>query len=367
MAAEKRRLRSRLEASVLDPLLARGLLPDAVLRAGIRANCALRLRREARGGVEAQQERLRALVATLRASPIAEHVSKPNEQHYELPPEFFRLVLGPRLKYSSCLWPPGVTTLAGAEEAMLRLTCERAEVADGMALLDLGCGWGSLSFWLAERYPEARILAVSNSAVQRGFIEAEIARRRVSNLEVVTADANVFDTDRRFDRILSVEMLEHMRNYEALLARVASWLTPDGRLFVHVFTHRRFAYTYDGSWMARRFFTAGTMPSHDLLLHFQRDLTLVDRWAAGGAHYARTSEAWVRRFDANRVAIRAVLARTYGERDADLWVANWRVFFLACAELWGYRDGQEWLVSHYLFRRRAATVDRGGPPARGAT
>jgi cyclopropane-fatty-acyl-phospholipid synthase len=316
-------------------------VPEPVLRRAIRVNCARRLR------IERRRDQ-RAFVEELRRAPIAEQVEKPNEQHYELPAEFFQLVLGPRLKYSSCYWPAGVETLAQAEEAMLALSCERAGVEDGMELLDLGCGWGSLSFWLAERYPAARILAVSNSRVQREFIE----RRAPANLEVVTADANVFDTGRRFDRILSVEMLEHMRNYEALLAKIASWLEPGGRFFVHVFTHREYAYPYTSSWMAKRFFTAGTMPSHDLFLEFQRDLRLIDRWAVGGEHYARTSEAWLGQMAARREPILRVLADTYGRREAERWYAYWRIFFLACAELWGYRGGTEWGVSHYLFEPR---------------
>jgi cyclopropane-fatty-acyl-phospholipid synthase len=323
-------------------------VPDRVLRGAIRVNCARRLRVERRGGYRRQ----RAFVDELRRSPIAAQVEKPNEQHYELPAEFFQLVLGPRLKYSSCYWPVGVKTLADAEEAMLALSCRRAGVEDGMELLDLGCGWGSLSFWLAERYPASRVLALSNSRIQRRFIEREIERRRISNLQVVTADANVFDTDRRFDRVLSVEMLEHVRNYEALLGRIGSWLRPEGRLFVHVFTHRRFAYPYTSSWMARRFFTAGTMPSRDLLLEFQGALELVERWAVGGGHYARTSEAWLRQMDARRERIVPVLAAAYGSADAARWLAYWRIFFMACAELWGYRGGSEWGVSHYLFRRR---------------
>jgi cyclopropane-fatty-acyl-phospholipid synthase len=325
-----------------------GYVPDGLVRSAIRANCARRLRTERRGGLARQQ----AFVEQLRCSPIAEQVEKPNEQHYELPADFFQLVLGPRLKYSCCYWPEGVGTIAEAEEAMLSLTCERAGVENGMELLDLGCGWGSLSFWLAERYPAARILAVSNSGVPRAFIAREAARRGIRNLEVLTADANVFDTDRRFDRVISVEMLEHMRNYEELFARIASWLGPDGGFFVHVFSHRRFAYPYTSSWMARRFFTAGTMPSHDLLLEFQRDLRLVDRWTVDGRHYARSSEAWLGQLDERRDLVLPVLAAAYGPRQAKRWFAHWRIFFMACAELWGYNGGREWLVSHYLFRPR---------------
>jgi cyclopropane-fatty-acyl-phospholipid synthase len=325
------------------------VVPDPVLRLGIRANCALRLARERRGG-EARQ---RAFVERLRAAPIAEQPDKPNEQHYEVPADFFRLVLGPRLKYSACLWPEGVRTIAEAEDAMLALTCERAEVEDGMELLDLGCGWGSLSFWLLERYPTTRVLAVSNSRTQRAFIRSEARARGVAHrLEVVTADANVFDTGRRFDRVLSVEMLEHMRNYESLFARIRSWLEPGGKAFVHVFSHRRYAYPYESGWMARRFFTAGTMPSHDLFLEFQRDLAIRNRWVVDGSHYARTAEAWLERLDANAAEILPVLAETYGAEDAREWLASWRVFFLACAELWGYRGGREWLVSHYLMEPR---------------
>jgi len=324
--------------ALVDRLIASGRLPDPLLRAGVHAACATRLRRERRRGPEAKE----AFVELLRSSPIAEQVEKANEQHYEVQAEFFRLVLGPRLKYSSCLWPDGVATLAGAEEAMLALTCERARVEDGMTLLDLGCGWGSLTGWLSERYPTSRIVAVSNSRTQRDWIES----LRLPNVSALTADVNRLELDERFDRILSVEMLEHMRNYEALLARIASWLEPEGRFFCHVFSHDRFAYAYDDGWMTRHFFTAGTMPSDDLLPRFDRDLALERHWRLSGLHYTKTAEAWLKRLDANRAEVEPIV----GRREA----ARWRVFFLACAGLWGYRGGSEWLVSHYRFAKRAS-------------
>ena len=314
-------------------------LVDPFLRAGIRVACARRLRREARGGVEAQERRMQAWVEELRRSPIAVETAAANEQHYEVQPELFRLVLGPRLKYSSGYWPSGVDTLAQAEQAMLALTCERAGVEDGMELLDLGCGWGSLTGWLAERYPSSRILAVSNSRTQRATVEA----LGHPNVEVVTADANVFEPGRRFDRVLTVEMMEHTRNWETLLGRVGSWLEPGGRVFVHVFSHRHFAYPYEHGWMARNFFTGGSMPSHDLIRAFDRDLGVERDWWLDGTHYERTANAWVRNLDANRAAVR----RLVGARGA--W--RWRAFLLACAGLWGYRGGEEWLVSHYLLRK----------------
>ena len=322
-------------------------VPDPVLRRGIRLNCARRLARERVGGAA----RRRAFLRELRAAPTAEQVEKPNEQHYEVPAEFFRLVLGPRLKYSCCLWPGGTATLAEAENAMLELTCERAQVEDGMEILDLGCGWGSLTFWLAERYPNARVLAVSNSRLQRDAIEAEARRRGAAGVEILVADANDFDPGRRFDRVVSVEMLEHARNYPELLGRVASWLEPSGKLFVHVFSHHRYAYPYRAGWMARHFFTAGTMPSHDLLPTLAQNLALEDSWAVGGRHYARTAEAWLERLDAARQDALAVLAARYGSEAARRRLQMWRIFFMACAELWGYRGGTEWGVSHYRFAR----------------
>ncbi len=321
-------------------------LPDPLVRAAIRVNCLRRLARERVGGAGRQREFLHEL----RAAPIAVAVEKANEQHYEVPAEFFRLVLGPRLKYSCCLWGPGVFGLAEAEDAMLALTCERAAIEDGMRILDLGCGWGSLTFWLAERYPRAEVLAVSNSTVQRATIVGEAERRGLSNVDAIVADANDFDPGRRFDRIVSVEMLEHARNYPALLGRVASWLEPDGRLFVHVFAHRRFAYAYRGGWLARNFFTGGTMPSDALLPSLAEELRLEGSWRIDGRHYALTAEAWLARLDASRDEVLAVLTAEYGA-EARRRLQMWRVFLMACAELWDFRGGAEWGVSHYRFAR----------------
>jgi cyclopropane-fatty-acyl-phospholipid synthase len=318
---------------VVDRLVASGGVPEPLVRAGIRAACAARLRRERRLG------RKEAFIASLAREPVARDAEAANAQHYEVPDAFFRLVLGPRLKYSACLWEDGADTLAQAEEAMLALTCERAGIEDGMTILDLGCGWGSLTLWLAERYPGARVLAVSNSHGQRRYVESFAA----PNVEVLTADVNELRLRRRFDRIVSVELLEHVRNYERLLGRIASWLAPGGRFFCHVFAHRELAYPYDEGWMSRRFFTGGTMPSADLLPRFDSHLVLERQWDVGGGNYARTAEAWLENMARNREEI----VRVLGGRAA---FNEWRVFFLACAELWGYRGGREWQVSHYRFR-----------------
>ena len=335
----------------------RGLVPDAITRAAIRRLCQQRLLDCDRGNDVANERALLAFVESMRTGPIAPVPEKAKEQHYELPPEFFSAVLGPHRKYSSCFWGNGATSLGEAETAALAITCERAELADGQNILELGCGWGSLTLWMAERFPRGRITAVSNSAPQRKFIEAEAASRGLTNLQVVTADMNQFATDTAgFDRVVSVEMFEHMRNYERLLERIASWLKPDGKLFVHHFCHREFAYPFetdgDANWMGRYFFTGGLMPTEHMLKHFDRRMTVTRQWRWDGTHYQRTSEVWLANLDAGRRDVMPILAATYGPTEAHRWFHRWRRFFLAVAELFGYANGNEWFVSHSLLALR---------------
>jgi len=342
--------------SIVDSLLERDLLPDWVIRLGIRRLLAQRLRDETEPTPSAQQGRLLAYVEDLKRRPIAEDTRSANEQHYEVPTEFFRQCLGRRLKYSSCLYPTGSETLDQAEDAMLALYVERAQLADGQNVLELGCGWGSLSLTLAERFPGMRITGVSNSRTQREHIETEARRRGLANLRILTCDLNTFDiADGQFDRVVSIEMFEHMKNYQLLLARIARWMKPDGLLFVHIFTHRQYAYPFvardRSDWMARYFFTGGQMPSHDLLRHFQDDVKLMQDWKLSGTHYQRTAEDWLRNMDRRREKILPLFIDVYGRDQAVKWWVYWRVFYMSCAELWGYRKGEEWLVSHYLFRK----------------
>ena len=332
-----------------------GLVPDAFVHAGIRRLLRQRLDQIRDGDPAAAAELCAAFVEQMRSAPIALLPQLANEQHYEVPAAFFAEVLGRHRKYSSCWWPEGVATLDDAEAAALGATCERAGLADGQEVLELGCGWGSLSLWMAEGFPRSRITAVSNSHAQREYIEAAARRRGLANLTVLTADMNQFEAPGRYDRVVSVEMFEHMRNWPALFRRVRGWLLPHGRFFMHVFVHRSTPYAFverdDSDWMSRNFFSGGMMPSDELAALFQDDLRLLRRWRWDGRHYERTANAWLANMDAHRATVWPQLERAYGA-DAALWWQRWRVFFMSCAELFGYERGTRWWVSHYLFEPR---------------
>ncbi len=339
----------------LIELVENGRIPDLLTRTGIRLLLLQRLREQAQEGPDQEWQAMMTFVEEMRQSPIALHTQEANEQHYELPPRFFELVLGPHLKYSCCHFPEGATELEHAEASMLALTCERAQLQDGQQILELGCGWGSLSLWMAKHYPNSSILAVSNSRPQREFIESRAQELGLTNLSVQTCDMNDFSTEQHFDRVVSVEMFEHMRNWQSLLERISNWLKPEGKLFIHIFSHRRYAYAFssegDSNWMGRYFFTGGIMPSNDLLLYFQKDLLLEQHWVLSGLHYQRTADAWLHMMDSQKGEILKTFRETYG-KDADVWFQRWRIFFLATSEVWGFRGGNEWLISHYLFNNR---------------
>jgi cyclopropane-fatty-acyl-phospholipid synthase len=333
--------------------IARGEVSDNAIRKVLRFGITSELRGLQEGGPAGQQARKEGLIQSLMQEPVAVATDEANRQHYEIPPEFFRLVLGKRMKYSCALWGEGVSSLDAAEEAMLDAVCKRAGLKDGQRVLDLGCGWGALSFYIAERYPSCHVLALSNSQAQKAYIEELAVSSGIQNVQVETGNIAHWETAQRFDRILSIEMFEHMRNYDALLAKLAGWLAPEGRLFVHVFAHRTHAYKFEGSWLAERFFTGGLMPSDDLLLHFQRDVCLLDRWRLDGTHYQKTCEAWLQRLDANSARALATLVGARAHAMPLLLLTEFRLFFIACAEAFGYAHGQEWGISHYLFGSRS--------------
>lgn len=355
----------------LVDLAEQGLIPDWAIRRGVRRNIRRRLAEIESGDFESQARRLCDFVRDIRGGPLVLESRIANDQHYEVPAEFFESVLGPRMKYSCCLYPAGGSTLSEAEDQMLELTCARANISDGMNILDLGCGWGSLTLWIAEHFPHCHVTGLSNSKSQREYILSRSERFGLRNVTIVTADIRDFETEQTFDRIVSVEMFEHLRNYELLLRRVAGWLHDEGKLFVHIFCHRHTPYLFEtegpGNWMGRNFFTGGMMPSESLLPYFQDHLTLCDRWRLNGQHYAQTSKAWLANLDSQRDKVTRCFERSLGKKAARAQVQRWRMFFMACSELFRFRDGHEWFISHYLFckqktgtnRSASVTIDQG--------
>jgi cyclopropane-fatty-acyl-phospholipid synthase len=339
-----------------DTLLEKDIVPDFLIRRQIRSLLQSRLNEQRQPDAESLNTQVKALVRELSESAIAVNTTEANEQHYELPTEFFRYVLGPHMKYSCGWWEAGAKSLETSEADMLKLTCERAELKDGQRVLELGCGWGSLSLYMAANYPKSSFTVVSNSRTQKLYIDSEASLRGIQNLHVITSDINNFSIDETFDRVVSVEMFEHMRNYNVLLHRISRWLKDDGKLFVHIFTHHKYAYKFevkdDSDWMSKYFFTGGIMPSNDLLFYFDDDLITEKQWLVKGINYNKTSEEWLHNMDVHKKEIIPLMNVTYGKEKGQLWFAYWRIFFLACAELWGYNNGKEWMISHYRFQKK---------------
>ena len=341
--------------TLLIKLAEKGLLPDSFIRFGIKRLCSERLAKASSFSDEDMEKEHAAWIEVLKKSPIALVPEKANEQHYEVPPRLFELVLGNKLKYSSGFWPEGISSLDQSESAMLDLTSERAELVDGQDILELGCGWGSLTLYMAEHFPKSKITAVSNSNDQRQFIEERCRQLKLDNVRVITADMNDFRAEGLFDRVVSIEMFEHMRNYEKLLGRVNTWLKKEGKLFVHIFSHQKVAYPFedndDADWMAREFFSGGQMPSHRLLMSFPGQMKIEKDWRVSGTHYEKTSLAWLQKMDKNKAEVLELFKKTYGENDAKSWFQRWRIFFMSCEVLFGFGRGSEWGVSHYLFEK----------------
>lgn len=340
----------------------KGYIPDPLIRIGIKKLVKQRLTDSKSLSESERDSRYRNMIETLKENPVALVPDKANEQHYEVPPEFFQQVLGKNLKYSCCYYPHEDTSLDEAEIAMLQLTAVRAELNNGMDILELGCGWGSLTLYMAAEFPESRITAVSNSNDQREFILKRAEELGLNNIEVLTRDMNDFEIDRKFDRVVSIEMFEHMRNYQVLLERISTWLKPDGKLFVHIFCHNSLIYPFeaqnDSDWMAKYFFTGGLMPSFKMFDHFQDHVRLDKQWDVSGKHYQKTSRQWLEKMDRNKTEIMRIFENFYGKHEAKLWFVRWRIFFMACEELFGYGNGTEWFVGHYLFENRNIAIEK---------
>ncbi|MDB4835017.1 cyclopropane-fatty-acyl-phospholipid synthase family protein [Cyclobacteriaceae bacterium] len=336
-------------------IVEKNIIPDWLIRLKIRHLLKSRLRDEYEGSNEGRKERFMDLIDELKSSPIAVNTIDANEQHYEVPTAFYQLVMGDHLKYSCGYWKDKQSDQNTSEKDMLEITTKRAELTDNQTILELGCGWGSLTLFMAEKYPGSNITAVSNSRTQKEFIDSKADERGLKNIEVITADMNDFEADKIYDRVVSVEMFEHMRNYQKLLLKVNQFLKDEGKLFVHIFSHKELSYKFevkdDTDWMSKYFFTGGIMPSDHLFHYFNEDLLVKKHWTINGTHYEKTSNNWLARMDQNKERVMAIFKDTYGSSHATKWWVYWRLFFMSCAELWGYNKGEEWVVSHYLFEK----------------
>ncbi|XP_027354302.1 (S)-coclaurine N-methyltransferase-like [Abrus precatorius] len=336
--------------------LERNLLPDAVTRTLTRLLLATRLRSSYKPSSDLQLSDLVHFAHSLQEMPIAISTDKAKSQHYELPTSFFKLVLGNNLKYSCCYFSSASKTLEDAEEEMLKLCCERSNLKDGHTVLDVGCGWGSLALYIAKKYTSSRVTGICNSTTQKAYIEEKCLNLQLKNLDIIVADVSTFEMEASYDRIFSIEMFEHMKNYKDLLKKISKWMKDDSLLFVQYFCHKAFAYHFedknDDDWITRYFFTGGTMPSANLLLYFQEDVTVTNHWLVNGKHYAQTSEEWLKRMDQRMAFIKPIMESTYGKNSAIKWTAYWRTFFIAVAELFGYNNGEEWMVAQFLFKKK---------------
>ncbi len=341
-------------------LAERGMMPDMLIRSGIRTLCTKRIGDCVPDDPAAKEIARSNFASLMREGPLAPVPEAANEQHYEVPEDFFALALGERRKYSACYWSDGCSSLDEAETTSLRITCERAQIEDGMSILELGCGWGSLTLWMAEQYPNAKITAVSNSSSQRAYIESEAQSRGLTNVCVITCDMNVFQTEAMFDRVVSVEIFEHMRNYDLLLSRICSWLKPSGKLFVHIFAHKDSAYEFmtqgADNWMGRYFFTGGIMPAQQIFREFEEHMRVASEWVWEGTHYQKTAEAWLTNLDQNKNRVITLFRKAMPTSEAKRMYHRWRIFFLACAETFGFRGGTEWVVGHYLFEPASTNI-----------
>ena len=330
-----------------------GYVPDTIVRKGIRRLLRQRLIEIYAADAEVSTDSKHLFIDEMKLSSIALSPEKANEQHYEVPAEFYDYVLGEHNKYSCCYWDSSTKDLTQAEDNALRITCSHAGLENGQNILELGCGWGSLTLWMAKHYPLSQITAVSNSHSQKEFILNRANKLKLNNIDIITCDMNDFNTTDKFDRVVSVEMFEHMRNWDQLYKQVSTWLKDDGKFFKHVFSHRQVPYSFEvkdsSDWMSEYFFTGGMMPSDDLPLYFQQHLKINKSWTWNGDHYEKTSNAWLERMDKNKQVLMPIFKEAYGDEQASIWWVRWRLFFMACAELFAYEDGQQWHVTHYLF------------------